>query len=196
MDPSTFSILGMAAGVLVLMSILLRRVINACSDLIIQGYSDHFTFELGDGTQSSQEELQVDLERQQGQECVLLAFYDMKATEILGRGARIAKFHGVGAHDMNPMWDTNQKVVGILTYVVGSTKSSTSNVKMDTNMPLYEGFEECSICLCSYEEGEELSQIQACRHHFHRECLHKWVVASIVSTTRWFTCPLCKACIL
>lgn len=196
MDRSTFSILGMAAGVLVLMCILLPRVISVCSDLIIQGYSDHFTFELGDGTQGPQEELQVDLERQQGQECVLLAFYEMKANEILGRGARVAKFHGVGAHDMNPMWDTNQKVVGTLTYVVvGSTKSITSDVNMHTNVPLYEGFEECSICLCPYEEDEELSQIQACQHHFHQECLHKWVVASIVSTRR-FTCPLCKACIL
>ena len=192
MDPSTLSILGVAAGVLVAIYVLLPRVISTCSYLMIQGYSAHFTFEFSDVTQDPQEELQM---VQQGQECVLLAFYDMKANEILGRGARIAKFHVVGAHNMNPMWDTNQKVVGILTYIVGSTKSITSDGNMDANLPLYEGYEECSICLCPYEEDEELSQIQACQHHFHRECLHKWVVASIVSTTRWFTCPLCKACI-
>lgn len=191
MDPSTLSLLGMAA---VAIYILLPRVIRTCSYFIIQGYSDHLTFEFefGDVTQDPQELQAV----RQGQECVLLAFYDMRANEILGQGARIAKFHVVGAHNMNPMWDMNHKVVGKLTYVAGSMKFITSGRNMDTNLPLYEGYEECSICLCPYEEDEELSQIRACQHHFHRECLHKWVVASIVSITRRSTCPLCKACIL
>lgn len=166
---------------------------------------DHFDFEFADGRQvdfefgdasrdpqQQQQALQVLRERQQVQERVLLAFREMKANELLARGARIAKFHVVGAHqNMNPMPDTNPKVVGILTYVVGS---STTDVAMDANsVPLYEGYEECSICLCPYEEDEELSQIQACKHHFHQQCLHKWAVSSLISTPRWFTCPLCKA---
>lgn len=42
---------------------------------------------------------------------------------------------------------------------------------------------ECAICLGHYEEGEAL-RIFICKHHFHRECVDRWLGISA-------TCPLC-----
>ncbi|KAE9615756.1 putative transcription factor C2H2 family [Lupinus albus] len=47
---------------------------------------------------------------------------------------------------------------------------------------------ECCICLCSYENGEELHALP-CNHHFHSTCILKWVKMKA-------TCPLCKYNIL
>ncbi|KAG0224230.1 hypothetical protein BGW41_005177 [Actinomortierella wolfii] len=54
---------------------------------------------------------------------------------------------------------------------------------------VHEGGEEaissrCSICLCEYEDGEELRHMP-CNHFFHRECLDEWLKLKR-------TCPLCK----
>ncbi|KAF9157471.1 hypothetical protein DFQ26_008706 [Actinomortierella ambigua] len=42
----------------------------------------------------------------------------------------------------------------------------------------------CSICLCEYEDAEELRHMP-CNHFFHRECLDEWLKLKR-------TCPLCK----
>ncbi|KAF9975631.1 hypothetical protein BGZ73_000645 [Actinomortierella ambigua] len=42
----------------------------------------------------------------------------------------------------------------------------------------------CSICLCEYEDEEELRHMP-CNHFFHRECLDEWLKLKR-------TCPLCK----
>ncbi|XP_059658346.1 E3 ubiquitin protein ligase RIE1-like [Cornus florida] len=47
---------------------------------------------------------------------------------------------------------------------------------------------ECSICLCQYEDGEELHALP-CNHHFHSTCIAKWLKMNA-------TCPLCKYNIL
>mmetsp|Transcript_14421 Transcript_14421/g.21182 ORF Transcript_14421/g.21182 Transcript_14421/m.21182 type:complete len:422 (-) Transcript_14421:45-1310(-) len=43
----------------------------------------------------------------------------------------------------------------------------------------------CCICLCEYEEGEDLVQL-ACDHIFHKECILGW-------TKNHVRCPLCNA---
>ncbi|CAL0308386.1 unnamed protein product [Lupinus luteus] len=43
---------------------------------------------------------------------------------------------------------------------------------------------ECCICLCSYENGEELHALP-CNHHFHSTCILKWLKMNAI-------CPLCK----
>ena len=42
----------------------------------------------------------------------------------------------------------------------------------------------CSICMCEYEEGEELSLMPACAHAFHAECIETWLKDKS-------TCPVC-----
>ncbi|KAI8603257.1 hypothetical protein EDD21DRAFT_42590 [Dissophora ornata] len=42
----------------------------------------------------------------------------------------------------------------------------------------------CSICLCDYEDLEELRHLP-CNHYFHKECVDEWLKLKR-------TCPLCK----
>ncbi|XP_021986117.1 E3 ubiquitin protein ligase RIE1 [Helianthus annuus] len=43
---------------------------------------------------------------------------------------------------------------------------------------------DCCICLCQYEDGEQLLLLP-CDHHFHSTCIVKWLMLKA-------TCPLCK----
>jgi len=45
--------------------------------------------------------------------------------------------------------------------------------------------EECRICLCALEEGEDVRLLPACSHVFHAPCVERWL-----STSR-ANCPLC-----
>ncbi|KAI1318820.1 hypothetical protein EDD11_005666 [Mortierella claussenii] len=44
--------------------------------------------------------------------------------------------------------------------------------------------EECAICLCDFEDGDELRHLY-CDHLFHRGCVDRWLA-------RHATCPKCK----
>jgi hypothetical protein len=45
---------------------------------------------------------------------------------------------------------------------------------------------ECAICLEAFIDGARCSEVPACRHSFHQECIEK-------SMRRTSTCPLCRA---
>ncbi|XP_010531543.1 PREDICTED: probable E3 ubiquitin-protein ligase XERICO [Tarenaya hassleriana] len=49
------------------------------------------------------------------------------------------------------------------------------------------GVAECCVCLCGYKEEEEISELDSCRHFFHRACLDRWL------GSRHTTCPLCRS---
>jgi len=42
----------------------------------------------------------------------------------------------------------------------------------------------CAICMADFEKKEELKSLQ-CSHHFHKECIDKWLGVAT-------TCPVCK----
>lgn len=42
----------------------------------------------------------------------------------------------------------------------------------------------CVICLSTYEDGDILCKLW-CKHHFHKACVHEWLVLN-------FRCPMCK----
>lgn len=44
--------------------------------------------------------------------------------------------------------------------------------------------DSCSICLCDYEENEEI-RVLRCHHRFHKECIDCWLRNSV-------KCPICK----
>ncbi|KAG6407603.1 hypothetical protein SASPL_130599 [Salvia splendens] len=64
----------------------------------------------------------------------------------------------------------------------------TSSGHMVNELILLPEDTECCICLCQYEDGNEL-QALPCRHHFHSACIVKWLKMNA-------TCPLCKYNIL
>ncbi|XP_050204887.1 probable E3 ubiquitin-protein ligase XERICO [Mercurialis annua] len=47
---------------------------------------------------------------------------------------------------------------------------------------------ECCVCLCGFEEEEEISELSYCKHFFHRKCLDKWF-----DNYKHTTCPLCRS---
>ncbi|PWA77093.1 zinc finger, RING/FYVE/PHD-type [Artemisia annua] len=50
--------------------------------------------------------------------------------------------------------------------------------------------EVCSICLVEFEEEDEVSQLDKCRHVFHSCCIERWLERD------HFTCPLCRSNLL
>lgn len=45
--------------------------------------------------------------------------------------------------------------------------------------------ESCHICLCDFENGQELYRLTTCKHDFHTACLQPWV-------EKHKTCPVCR----
>ena len=71
--------------------------------------------------------------------------------------------------------DKNDKGLSII-----SSKSS------DSFKAAYTSCTMCSICICEFEEGEELRLLPACGHMFHTECILPWL------TEKKNACPLCQ----
>ncbi|KAM7279352.1 hypothetical protein ACFE04_006486 [Oxalis oulophora] len=49
-----------------------------------------------------------------------------------------------------------------------------------------DGFEDCSVCLSEFEQGEDLRLLPKCRHVFHVHCIDLWFKGNS-------TCPVCRA---
>ncbi|KAM0826575.1 hypothetical protein ACQ4PT_068781 [Festuca glaucescens] len=47
---------------------------------------------------------------------------------------------------------------------------------------------ECAICLEAFVHGATCSEVPACRHLFHRECIETWM-----RSKNTVSCPLCRA---
>jgi len=45
--------------------------------------------------------------------------------------------------------------------------------------------EECRICLCPFEHGEDVRILPSCGHSFHAPCVEQWLSSSRAA------CPLC-----
>ncbi|XP_060184476.1 probable E3 ubiquitin-protein ligase RHA1A [Lycium barbarum] len=48
----------------------------------------------------------------------------------------------------------------------------------------------CAVCLCTFEEGEEVRELIKCNHIFHKDCLDTWLQKDSA------TCPLCRSKVL
>ncbi|KAM7494915.1 hypothetical protein LguiB_029524 [Lonicera macranthoides] len=49
----------------------------------------------------------------------------------------------------------------------------------------WDGGGVCAICLCDFEEGEELRTLPECLHSFHAPCIDMWLFSHS-------DCPLCR----
>lgn len=71
----------------------------------------------------------------------------------------------------------------------GVKKARTLSTSAAANLPRAEGTawygDECRICLCALEEGEDVVSLPGCGHLFHGPCAERWLSASKAS------CPLC-----
>lgn len=74
---------------------------------------------------------------------------------------------------------------------------SNFDIRLSRNM-LLESFKykkeseeecECSVCLCGFEEGEEVRKLPRCKHRFHALCIDMWLFSH-------FDCPLCRTPVL
>lgn len=63
-----------------------------------------------------------------------------------------------------------------------SILSATAGPAGERELPAEDA--ECCICLCSYDDGVEIRELQ-CGHHFHCTCIDRWLRMNS-------TCPLCK----
>lgn len=45
---------------------------------------------------------------------------------------------------------------------------------------------ECAVCICEFEDDEELRLLPHCNHVFHPDCIDAWLAAHV-------TCPVCRA---
>ncbi|KAL5736312.1 hypothetical protein ACOSP7_030772 [Xanthoceras sorbifolium] len=50
-------------------------------------------------------------------------------------------------------------------------------------------YEECSICLDDYKDGDLCRVFPACNHMFHLKCIDHWLKNHL-------TCPVCRKCLL
>lgn len=49
---------------------------------------------------------------------------------------------------------------------------------------------DCSVCLCEFEQGQQLHITPNCCHVFHSDCIYKWLDQDQK------TCPLCRTSLL
>ncbi|KAI4384480.1 hypothetical protein MLD38_002630 [Melastoma candidum] len=47
------------------------------------------------------------------------------------------------------------------------------------------GNDTCAICLCEFDEGEELRRLPECRHSYHATCIDMWLYSHA-------SCPMCR----
>ncbi|KVI04331.1 E3 ubiquitin-protein ligase ATL41-like [Cynara cardunculus var. scolymus] len=45
--------------------------------------------------------------------------------------------------------------------------------------------QECAVCLSMFEDGHMIRVLPNCKHHFHAECIDKWLGSQS-------TCPICR----
>ncbi|KAG6582623.1 Brassinosteroid-responsive RING protein 1, partial [Cucurbita argyrosperma subsp. sororia] len=48
----------------------------------------------------------------------------------------------------------------------------------------------CAVCLCEFQDDEEVRFLKNCKHIFHKECLDGWMIRDQRS------CPLCRTLIV
>ncbi|KGN56500.1 hypothetical protein Csa_010889 [Cucumis sativus] len=48
----------------------------------------------------------------------------------------------------------------------------------------------CAVCLCEFQDDDEVRFLKNCKHIFHKECLDRWMIRDQRS------CPLCRTLIV
>ncbi|CAF0810604.1 unnamed protein product [Didymodactylos carnosus] len=71
-----------------------------------------------------------------------------------------------------------------LTIYLSPSPSPSIHTISDSETSICDPDTECSICLCSYKNGQEI-HILSCTHEFHSSCLKQWIKKNN-------SCPICR----
>eukprot|EP01090_Pellita_catalonica_P009531 TRINITY_DN20634_c0_g1_i1.p1 TRINITY_DN20634_c0_g1~~TRINITY_DN20634_c0_g1_i1.p1 ORF type:complete len:210 (+),score=22.38 TRINITY_DN20634_c0_g1_i1:89-631(+) len=70
---------------------------------------------------------------------------------------------------------------------INTLKSQKYSEEVKENEEIDDDHATCAICLSDYEKDEEI-RFLPCRHHFHKDCVDRWLATNK-------SCPFCKRCI-
>ena len=91
------------------------------------------------------------------------------------------------------MWVTDKDNDGVGCNLTEQESTKSSSARRKSDLLLRSGDEEngmgtCTICLCNYENGEQIcwSNNPSCYHHFHSTCGVAWLA-------KHSECPVCRA---
>lgn len=77
--------------------------------------------------------------------------------------------------------DTPSSIEHSIAELIPVRKYSKSDLELEG-----ENDHTCAICLCEFEEGDELRTLPECAHSFHAPCIDMWFYSHT-------SCPICRA---
>jgi len=92
-----------------------------------------------------------------------------------------APFFGAPPPEMDM---TYEELSNLEPVYVGSTSINNLPTCKHDGTPLPGEQTKCPVCLCEFEEGEDLKSLP-CVHFFHKECIDRWLMVG-------HSCPMCK----
>lgn len=75
--------------------------------------------------------------------------------------------------------------LGPMAPLLGLSAKEISALPMQSLDPAECPDQECSICICTFQEGDAIRCLPSCGHKFHKGCIDLWLL-------RQNKCPLCK----
>lgn len=98
-------------------------------------------------------------------------------------------------HCIAVCWSSGQRQQSFVTATVLENSSSFNNNSAAHLIPAHK-YEKgtslrgedgtCAVCLCEFEEGDELPTLPGCMHSFHVPCIDMWLYSHT-------SCPMCRS---
>ena len=123
--------------------------------------------------------------------------YNNSQNEYIAEVARLTEQNGVLRemvnHIINMIPESGQRSVSMdvsMNSVQTHISTTTMNNFLTTALHDYRvngpPYETCSICQNDMDQSQQLTEIRVCRHHYHRNCLNRWI-------RNHSSCPMCRA---
>ena len=123
--------------------------------------------------------------------------YNNSQNEYIAEVARLTEQNGVLRemmnHIINMIPEHGQRSVSTdasMNSVQPHISTTTMNNFLTTALHDYRvngpPYETCSICQNDMDQSQQLTEIRVCRHHYHRNCLNRWI-------RNHSSCPMCRA---
>ena len=124
---------------------------------------------LGEDAEGEQFKGDVDLENQATQDTIDTSMSEGSATTGIDLDDEVEATHPIDVEAGN-----------------GDSAPTSSPEKISSDPAHTTTCTMCSICIDDFENGETLILLPICKHAFHRECIHPWLLE------RQGCCPMCK----